>query len=101
MLTAGDASASKVPLRLNTLYYLGGGRDELPIASASGSRLLLIGGAPFGETILIWWNFVARTAEEIADARRSWEQHELFGDVPAYKGPRLSAPDVLGRPIRS
>lgn len=101
MLTSGDASVSGTPLRLNTLYYLGGGRDELPVASASGARLLLLGGVPFGETVLIWWNFVARTAEEIASARQSWENRELFAEVPAYKGPRLSAPDFLGRPIRS
>ena len=30
----------------------------------------------------MWWNFVARTHEEIAEARREWEQHEVFGDVP-------------------
>ena len=56
---------------------------------------MLIGGPPFPETILMWWNFVARTQEEIAQARADWEQHERFGEVAAYQGPRLSAPSLL------
>jgi hypothetical protein len=61
---------------------------------------LLIGGPPFPETILMWWNFVARTPEEIAEARTDWEERRRFGDVKAYDGPRLSAPALtrLARP---
>jgi hypothetical protein len=48
----------------------------------------------------MWWNFVARTPEEIRDARDDWEAHRRFGDVPAYKGSRLAAPELvrLARP---
>jgi hypothetical protein len=48
----------------------------------------------------MWWNFVARTPEEIARARADWEAHRHFGDVTAYNGPRLSAPALvrLARP---
>jgi hypothetical protein len=48
----------------------------------------------------MWWNFVARTPEEIAEAREDWESHHRFGDVLAYKGPRLAAPRLtqLARP---
>ena len=101
LLASGDAVVLGVPVERNTLYYLGTGRGELVVSSVSGARLLLIGGEPFGETILMWWNFVARTAEEIADARRAWEAHEVFGEVPRYAGPRLTAPSFLGRPIRT
>ena len=66
-----------------------------------GARLLLIGGPPFGEPILMWWNFVARTAEEILAARQQWENHELFGEVPRYQGPRVAAPAFVGRPVVS
>jgi hypothetical protein len=44
---------------------------------------------------LMWWNFVARTPEEIKQARDDWEGHRRFGGVPAYKGPRLPAPELL------
>lgn len=62
-------------------------------------RALLIGGAPFGESVLMWWNFVARTSEEIAVARADWEAGRGFGEVAAYAGPRLSAPPFLARPV--
>jgi hypothetical protein len=42
----------------------------------------------------MWWNFVARTADEIAQARADWEGRRRFGDVNAYAGPRLSAPSL-------
>jgi hypothetical protein len=60
--------------------------------SAAGARLLLIGGPPFPETILMWWNFVARTPEKIARARTDWEIGDRFGAVRAYRGRRLITP---------
>jgi quercetin 2,3-dioxygenase len=99
MLISGSASIEGLPLDLNTLYYVGAHGGELTISSDEGARLILIGGAPFGETIVMWWNFVARTHEEIAEAKRAWENHEVFGDVPRYQGPRLPAPPMFGRPI--
>ena len=43
----------------------------------------------------MWWNFVARTPEEIREARDDWESRRRFGGVPAYKGARLAAPELL------
>ena len=74
--------------------YLGLNRDEAKITGSEGSRLLLIGGQPFDEPILMWWNFVARTKDEIAKAREDWMHHQRFGEVKAYKGSRLAAPDL-------
>ena len=91
----GDTALHKESLGPDTLYYLGTQREEIALTSVSGGRVLLIGGLPFGETILMWWNFVARTPEEIRQARDDWEAHRRFGDVPAYNGPRLAAPDLL------
>lgn len=101
MLVDGDAVLYDTPARRNTLYYLGAGRGEFGVQSESGARLLLIGGTPFGESILMWWNFVARTPEEILAAREQWENRERFGEVPRYGGPWLSAPAFVGRPIPS
>jgi redox-sensitive bicupin YhaK (pirin superfamily) len=75
-------------------YYLGTQRTDLTVASTEGARVLLIGGTPFPETILMWWNFVARTPDEIRQARDDWEAHRRFGEVPAYDGPRLPAPEL-------
>jgi redox-sensitive bicupin YhaK (pirin superfamily) len=91
----GDCRLAGRPLPDRQLHYLGTQRSTLRLNSTNGGRLLLIGGPPFPETILMWWNFVARTPEEIAQARSDWEEHRRFGDVRAYRGPRLSAPSLV------
>lgn len=92
LMLAGDASIEGQPLEPRRLYYLGTHRTDLTVASRTGGRLLLVGGPPFPETILMWWNFVARTPAEIARARADWEARVRFGEVAAYGGPRLEAP---------
>ncbi|HEY6404401.1 MAG TPA: pirin family protein, partial [Blastocatellia bacterium] len=100
LLLAGDVGIEGLAIDEKNLYYLGIGRSEIGFASRAGARLLLIGGRPFSETILMWWNFVARTPEEIAEARTAWENRQGFGEVKAYQGPRLNAPPLakLSRP---
>lgn len=62
-------------------------------APPAGARVLLVGGEPFGEPIQMWWNFVARTKEEMTDAWQAWQDHDAdrFGPVPS-KLARLDAP---------
>lgn len=78
----------------NTLYYLPAGSSELELKK---QRVLLLGGRPFEEQVLMWWNFVARTCDEIAAAREDWQAGRRFGDVPEYRGPRLQAPALMRR----
>ena len=56
------------------LGYLGTGISSLTLQSAEGARLLLLGGRPLGEQIVMWWNFVGRSHEEVADYRREWQR---------------------------
>jgi quercetin 2,3-dioxygenase len=96
----GECELEGQPLAIDTLYYLGTSRRELRLkAGAVASRALLVGGAPLGETVLMWWNFVARTTEEIIEARTDWETGRRFGEVRAYAGERLVAPPFLARPV--
>jgi quercetin 2,3-dioxygenase len=77
--------------------YLGLDRDHLDLELTTDARVLLLGGSPFEEEIVMWWNFVARTHEEIDQARRQWNAggHPRFGEVSHYPGPeRLQAPDL-------
>jgi redox-sensitive bicupin YhaK (pirin superfamily) len=55
------------------LAYLGRGREELVLTAADPARMLLLGGEPFPEPVLMWWNFVARSREELEAAYRQWE----------------------------
>jgi redox-sensitive bicupin YhaK (pirin superfamily) len=96
----GDVTLEGQRLDVNTLYYLGTDRSCLDVRSDAGGRFLLLGGEPFPETVLMWWNFAARTPEEIAEARREWEEGTAFGTVRGYAGPRLHAPELhrIARP---
>jgi hypothetical protein len=95
LVLSGDCSFEKTVLEERVLYYLGSSRSSLTLTSRSGSRVLLIGGPPFPETILMWWNFVARAPEEIAQARADWEAYRRFGQVVGEHAPRLKAPDLV------
>lgn len=66
------------------LAYLGTERTELAVTvdGSRPARLLLIGGEPFPEPIVMWWNFVARTPGEVDEARNDWQSaSERFGTV--------------------
>lgn len=90
----GDALLNKEPLAGGTLHYLGTHRDELQLSGSVDARILLIGGKPFDDPILMWWNFVGSSPEEISEAREDWIHHRRFEEVKAYRGSRLPAPDL-------
>jgi quercetin 2,3-dioxygenase len=95
----GEISLDGKFLAASTLHYLGIRSSGIELRATKPARALLIGGAPFGESITIWWNFVARTPEEIRTARDDWEQHRRFDEVRAYKGERLKAPSFSTQPV--
>lgn len=77
------------------LVYLGTGRDHLELRSTDGARVFLLGGEPFEADIVMWWNFVGRTHDEIVAAREAWEGHsERFGDVVDHGPERIPAPPL-------
>jgi hypothetical protein len=92
----GSQSLNGELLEPGTLLYLGTGRTSLEFVSSAASRMLLIGGAPFGEEILLWWNFVARTRAEMETATRDWIEGRRFGKVSGARGKPLIAPDLKG-----
>lgn len=64
------------------LGYLSRGRDELRLDLREPARAVLLGGEPFEEQIVMWWNFVARSRAEIDAAYASWaRQDDRFGRV--------------------
>jgi redox-sensitive bicupin YhaK (pirin superfamily) len=74
------------------LAYLAPGRDELALAARHRTRALLLGGVPFGEDIVMWWNFVARTPDEIDAAATAWRTGDgRFGPTGSAL-PRIPAP---------
>jgi redox-sensitive bicupin YhaK (pirin superfamily) len=95
LLLTGDTEIDGRSIDATNLWYLGTNRSSVEFKSRGEGRVLLLGGPPFPEKILMWWNFVAHTPEEIALARSDWQRHQRFGEV-RYRGPRIDAPP-LGR----
>ena len=86
----GEVGLDGETVRPGSLVYLGGGRDEL--AARGDARCLVLGGEPFGERLLMFWNFVGRTRAEIDDAYDDWSAgRERFGPV-ATALPRIESP---------
>ncbi|MEU2546849.1 pirin family protein [Streptomyces roseolus] len=91
---SGEAHVDGVPVLPGSMLYLGCGRTRLPLRASSDAGLMLLGGEPFEEEIVMWWNFVGRTDEEIREAREEWMTSDRFGEVKGYEGDRLPAPEV-------
>lgn len=82
VVLAGAVTVGGTRVEPGHLGFLGAGRDELPISTDAASTALLIGGVPFDEPIVMWWNFVARTRAEISEARDEWTADDgRFGTV--------------------
>lgn len=89
LVDTGDVTVEGVNVPVNSVGYTGIGSDTLRLENRSpGSvRVLLIGGVPFGEEILMWWNFVGRDSDEIARFREQWQSGDgRFGHVDGYVG---------------
>lgn len=94
-------------LEAQQLGYAPTGASKLSLAAgAEGARLVLIGGEPLGEEIVMWWNFIGRSHEEIVEAREQWQQTiahseaaslpetDMFGLPNDEPEPPLPAPEV-------
>ncbi|MFF4161027.1 pirin family protein [Streptomyces sp. NPDC001678] len=91
---SGEARVDGVPVLPGSMLYLGCGRTELPVHAESDAGLMLLGGEPFEEEIVMFWNFVGRSHEDIAQARSDWMTGSRFGEVHGYAGDRLPAPGL-------
>jgi redox-sensitive bicupin YhaK (pirin superfamily) len=91
----GAATVDDAELKPGPLLYLGSGRSSLRLGTGSASRILLLGGEPFAERLVMWWNFVGREHDEIVQMRADWaDATPRFGTVRGYDGPPLAAPPM-------
>ena len=98
LVVDGSVVVDDVRLSAGDCAYLGRDRRQLVVAGDPAGRFLLLGGEPFTEPLVMWWNFVGRTADEIADARADWEAGRRFGsvaeNVAGEPGDRVPAPPL-------
>lgn len=75
LLDTGRVSLEGCAPEVGELVVTPTGRTELTIIAGddADARVLLLGGPPFGDEIIMWWNFVGRSHEEIVAYRRDWQ----------------------------
>jgi redox-sensitive bicupin YhaK (pirin superfamily) len=95
LVDSGDVRLIDTVLRTAELGYVPCGADTLTVANESDvpARTILLGGPPFAEEIVMWWNFIGRSHEDIVRAREEWQAgSDRFGEVEGCPGRRLPAP---------
>lgn len=73
LLDLGHVSVGGQEVKPGELVYLCPGRDRVTLSCHDEARLIVLGGPPFEEEIVMWWNFVGRTHEEIVAFRDQWQ----------------------------
>jgi len=91
---SGSVEIGPLTLEQGPLLYLGRGRQEIRLMAHTPSRALLLGGEPFEEEIVMWWNFVGRSHEEIVAFREEWETKRFAAVTGGYEGGTLPAPPL-------
>ena len=95
LVMSGAATVAGTPLEPGTLFFVGGGRTTLDLDVAGTARLFLVGGEPFDEPLVMWWNFVGRSHADIVRAREQWTAGtERFGVVSGCEAAPLPAPEL-------
>jgi redox-sensitive bicupin YhaK (pirin superfamily) len=105
LLDQGGVEVAGTPLDVADLAYRAPGGSALPLTNPGEqpARVLLLGGPPFTEQLVMWWNFVGRNHDDIVAYRRLWEDDDSrFGAVQGYRGaiPRLPAPPLPNATLR-
>jgi redox-sensitive bicupin YhaK (pirin superfamily) len=100
LVLRGSATIAGEDIAPGTLLYLGSERDQLNLQCNEECQILLLGGEPFKEEPLVWWNFVARTQAEIEQATLQWNEGSHFGEVKGSPSPKLKAPSLDGLSLK-
>lgn len=91
----GRVGLEAEPFDTDELAYLGQHRHSVKLELAPGSRILLLGGEPFNETIVMWWNFVDYSRQAIAQSQQAWErQAPRFAPVAGGEDRRITPPPL-------
>jgi redox-sensitive bicupin YhaK (pirin superfamily) len=109
LLDAGELTLEGTDVPVSHVGVADAGRSSLRLHAASDVRALLIGGVPLGESIVMWWNFIGRSHEEIVRFRDDWQREVIagenpagrFGEVVGYDGSALPAPEMPNVRLRA
>jgi len=102
LLVSGDLGIDGEELADAHLYYASKGASHFDLASTSGAKFVLLGGLPFNEEIIMWWNFIGRTHEEIVEMRAAWNsESDRFPYFADAINQRIPAPEMPNLKLQS
>ncbi|USQ75878.1 pirin family protein [Ornithinimicrobium cryptoxanthini] len=102
LVDGGPVSVGPEQVGAHDLAYLAPGQESVELrAGEHGARVILLGGPPFGEQIVMWWNFIGRTHDEVEAFRAEWQERVASGadtrfGIFDYDGDPLPAPSLPG-----
>ncbi|KRD47012.1 pirin [Oerskovia sp. Root918] len=95
LVDTGDASFEGVLVPVASLGYVEPGCSTVTVSAGERPvRAVLIGGEPFAEEIVMWWNFVGRSHDDVAAARADW-----MAQVEVAQGDEAGAPGASGAEV--
>ncbi len=103
LVDTGEVSVGGLRAGPGRLVYRASGSSELELrAGAEPARVLVLGGEPLDEEIVMWWNFIGRSHEEIVEYRARWMDERSrpdapgrrYGTFPSSWSETLPAPDL-------
>ena len=97
----GDLQVNGESVQANELIYLPASGTQLHVQCGANTRFVLLGGEPYEGGVIIWWNFVGHSQEEIEGFLADWKRGEGFGAPVASKLPPLEAPSLEGVKLRT
>ena len=104
LVDTGKVTFNGSVLERGDLGIVDAGLTELTVVAAEPTRVVLLGGTPYDEAIVMWWNFIGRDHDEIVAFRDQWQSRsDRFGEVGGYAGRLtwLPAPELPGGRLRS
>ena len=95
LAVSGDIRVNGESVAHRHLQYLPTGGDAVTMEADEPTTAFIIGGEPFEEPLVMWWNFIGRTHEDVVVARDDWEaQRERYGHVDGHGGQIIPAPPM-------
>lgn len=98
LVDTGSARVDGKPLAGNDLGFVAPGADSVELSTDEDTRLLVLGGPPFGEQIVMWWNFIGREHDEVVGYRAQWEALLADGDRERFDLPEDDPLEALHAP---
>lgn len=105
LVDTGGVTVEGISAGRSDLVFLPTGRRLLRVEIAPNTRVMLLGGVPFGEKIVMWWNFIGRDHDEVLQYRERWQTERdalgkassvetQFGQFPSEWRSTLPAPEI-------